>query len=767
MFYGGRQAPPSLELVLTQSGSRLTTVLLVCGVAAGVGGLVCGFLANHFRAYAFASEMASLTSSAKLISATLSDTNHRAIVSSKGKDAARLARERASLREAFSQTERIANVYTVTKQPAGYFAVLDAKYTGDPETSDKDAYAFFTPVDRRTDAMVEAFSDASAHFSSKPYRDRRGTWYAGYAPIVGKDGTISSVVVVERSRDIVDNELRSVTGDIGSIALTVAAIAGFFLLVSLRKISWVPEIFRMRLKAAKSRRIIVGTLLIGTALVIGVEAISAAPALIQNSRQRQAVQQELSGIAFAQEALSALGRSEPVWKSKADAAISLLRPTTLPWVVTGLIGLKSDLPLNARQETAQKFARSLERETRLRQGLLAELTESDRALTERMQRTLIGTVILAFVCLLVLRASTIQDQTIAAAIDHTARIEREYKRVIDTMPIGMFVFTKEAVEYANSEHEKLFGKWEEGQTLPAHMERVVECDMEGVLGCLAESSETEKPAILNYRIVRPLGDTGYVQTRIVPIFDVFGTFQQMLGFTIDMTENVLAQSEIKRSHAELTEKNALLEDAIHILESNLNSFVKAMVRAIEAKDIYTAGHSERVTAYSLAIAEELNLSDELKHIISTGAMVHDIGKIGIPGSLLTKPAGLTPEERAIVQRHPVVGATILSGVPAFEPCLGIIRHHHERLNGTGYPDGLDESQIPIEVRIVSAADAFDAMTSQRSYRKGMDLSNVFRELEKDVRERRLDPHVVAALKQVIRVKGIIGQKPDETRATAA
>ncbi|MCC6404227.1 MAG: HD domain-containing protein [Fimbriimonadaceae bacterium] len=752
---------------MTQSGSRLTTVLLVCGVAAGVGGIVCAILAHQFRAYAFSSEMARLTTSARLVSASLSDLDHRAIVTSKGKDASRLASQRTRLREAFSQTDGIANVYTVTKLPTGYFAVLDAKYTGDPKSSEADAYAFLTPVDRRTDAMVETFNDATAHFSPKPYRDRRGTWYAGYAPIVGRDGTIDSIVVVERNREAVDNTLRAVTGDIGNIALIIAAVSGFFLIVSLRKISWVTEIFRMKLKAAKSRRIIVGALLVGTALVIGVEAISAAPALIQNSRQRQIVQQELNGIAFAQEALSALGRSEPAWRSKAETAIGLLRPTTLPWVVTGLTGLMSDQPLRSRQETAKKFERSLERENRLRQGLLTELTESDQSLTERMQRTLIGTAVLAFVCLLVLRASTIQDQTIAAAIDHTARIEREYKRVIDTMPIGMFVFTKEAVEYANSEHEKLFSKWEEGQSLTTHLERVFEPDKEGVLRCLADSSETEKPAILNYRIVRPLGDTGYVQTRIVPIFDVFGTFQQMLGFTIDMTENVLAQSEIKRSHAELTEKNVLLEDAIQILESNLNSFVKAMVRAIEAKDIYTAGHSERVTAYSLAIAEELNLSDELKHIISTGAMVHDIGKIGIPGSLLTKPSGLTPEERAIVQRHPVVGATILSGVPAFEPCLGIIRHHHERLNGTGYPDKLDESQIPIEVRIVSAADAFDAMTSQRSYRKGMDLSNVFRELEKDVREHRLDPHVVAALKQVIRVKGIIGQKPDETRATAA
>lgn len=728
---------------------------------------MCAVLASHFRAYAFQSEMASLTSSAKLVALVMEPQGHDRVIATKGKDAGRLAQECAKLREVFSQTEHIANVYTVAKLPTGYFVVLDAKYTGDPKSSEGDAYPFLTPIDRRTEALVNTFKDASPHFTDKPYRDRRGTWYAAYAPIVDKEGAVSAVVVVERNREIVDAELQSITGDIGNIALTIAAIAGFVVLISLRKVSWVPEIFRMRLKAAQSRRIIVGSLLIGTAVVIGVEAITAAPALFQNSSQRRAVQSELSGISFAQEALSALGRGEPVWTSKADTAISLLRPTTLPWVVTSLTALRSDQPLTQRQEAAKRFQRSLERETRLRQGLLDELAESDQALTARMQRTLIGTAILAFVCLLVLRASTIQDQTIAAAIDHTTRIEREYKRVIDTMPIGMFVYADNKVEYANAEHEKLFGKWTAGQSLRDHLERVHEDDCEGVHACLAESSENEKPAILNYRVVRPLGDNGYVQTRIVPIFDIFGTFQQMLGFSIDITENVLAQSEIKRSHAELTEKNALLEQAIQILESNLESFVKAMVRAIEATDIYTAGHSERVTAYSVAIAEELGLSDELLHIIRTGAMVHDIGKIGIPGSLLTKPAALTPEERAIIQRHPVVGATILKGVPAFEPCLGIIRHHHERLDGTGYPDGLDESQIPIEVRIVSAADAFDAMTSQRSYRKGMDLSNVFRELEADVRARRLDPHVVAALKQVVRTKGVIGQSRAETEATAA
>lgn len=708
-------------------------------------------------------ERESLTAAARLCSLLVDPQAHAALVRSGDGDSPSIAEQRIRLQDAFSQTEQISHIYTVAKTSKGYFVVVDA-HVG---SSREDGYAYMTPIDRETEALASTFKDAEPRSAAKPYRDRRGVWYAAYAPVVDGSGRVSAVVVVERSREVVDEAVSAVTGPVGTVALVIASLSGFALLISLRKVDWFPEVVRMRLRAAQSRRFLTGTLLIGTSIVIGVEAITAAPALVQNSRARERVQRELSGLSYASEALSALSRGEESWLSKADAAISELRPTSLPWVIPSLNSLRGKAPLAMRQTQAQRLSRSLERETRLRQGLLTELQESDNALAGRMQRTLVGTGILAFVCLLVLRASTIQDRTIAAAIDHTSKIEREYKRVIDTMPIGMVTFAEGSVTYANAEHEKIFGRFVPGMALHEHFARIIEEDREGVVACLSDSSDEAKPSVLNYRIARPLGDIGYVQTRIVPIFDVFGAFQQMLGFTIDITENVEAQGEIRRSHAELKEKNALLESAIDILETNLSSFVKAMVRAIEAKDIYTAGHSERVTEYSVAIAETMGLSPEQKHIIATGAMVHDIGKIGIPGSVLTKPASLTPEERAIIQRHPVVGATILAGVPAFEPCLSIIRHHHERLNGTGYPDGLSGDQIPVEVRIVSAADAFDAMTSQRSYRKDLDLAHVFRELEADVKAGRLDANVVSALKQVIRTRGIIGQRPKAEPIKAA
>lgn len=732
-------------------------------MAAVVGGSVCALLAHQFRGYALRRELGSLVAAAKLCSLLVDPAAHAEAVSDGLSDSASLAEQRLRLQDAFSQAEQIAQIYTVCKNAKGYFVILDARLGGKEEAG----YPFMTPIDRETAELVATFKDAEARAAKKPYRDRRGVWYAAYAPVVDASGRVSAVVVVERSRAVVDEAVAAVTGPVGTVALVIASLSGFALILGLRKVDWIPEVVRMRLRAAQSRRFLTGSLLIGTSIVIGVEAISAAPALVQNSKARDRVQRELSGLSYASEALSALSRGEASWMSKADAAVSELRPTSLPWVVPSLNSLRSKAPLATRQAQAQRLSRSLERETRLRQGLLMELQESDNALSARMQRTLVGTGILAFVCLLVLRASTIQDRTIAAAIDHTSRIEREYKRVIDTMPIGLVTFSGGTVSYANSEHEKIFGRFVSGASLDEHFARVLPDDREGVVACLSDCSDEAKPSTLNYRVVRPLGDTGFVQTRIVPIFDVFGSFQQMLGFTIDVTENVQAQGEIRRSHAALKEKNELLESAIDILETNLESFVKAMVRAIEAKDIYTAGHSERVTEYSVAIAEVMGLSAEQRHIIATGAMVHDIGKIGIPGNVLTKPSSLTPEERAIIQRHPVVGATILAGVPAFEPCLSIIRHHHERLDGTGYPDGLKGDDIPIEVRIVSAADAFDAMTSQRSYRKDLALADVFRELEKDVQCQRLDANVVVALKQVIRTKGIIGQRPKEPAAQAA
>lgn len=158
----------------------------------------------------------------------------------------------------------------------------------------------------------------------------------------------------------------------------------------------------------------------------------------------------------------------------------------------------------------------------------------------------------------------------------------------------------------------------------------------------------------------------------------------------------------------------------------------AITHAVEAKDLYTKGHSERVAKYSEMIARKMGYSDDDAKTLYIMALMHDVGKIGIPDTIINKPGALTDEEFKIVKSHPVIGADILKEVDAFEKISEIALNHHERVDGKGYPNGLTGNEISDEVAIVSVADAYDAMTSQRSYRDIMEQAEVRAEIKKGI-----------------------------------
>ncbi len=155
------------------------------------------------------------------------------------------------------------------------------------------------------------------------------------------------------------------------------------------------------------------------------------------------------------------------------------------------------------------------------------------------------------------------------------------------------------------------------------------------------------------------------------------------------------------------------------LKSSNVSSVRALVQAIEEKDPYTRGHSERVAAYSAEVARLLGFTEVGIEYLHFAAILHDVGKIGIPESIIHNPRPLTPEEFAVIKEHPMKGVHILRHISLIKDHMHIIRNHHERWDGTGYPDGLAGDMIPLEAQIVSVADAYDAMTSTRPYRAGM------------------------------------------------
>ncbi len=152
--------------------------------------------------------------------------------------------------------------------------------------------------------------------------------------------------------------------------------------------------------------------------------------------------------------------------------------------------------------------------------------------------------------------------------------------------------------------------------------------------------------------------------------------------------------------------------------------IRSFAQAVEAKDVYTRGHSERVAMYATHLGNKMGLSSEDLNRLYTAGILHDIGKIGIPDSILNKPARLTTEEYAVMKRHPELGRAILNQVTSFSDILPIIYYHHEQMDGNGYPMGLHGEEIPLLARILSLVDAFEAMTSDRAYRKALPLEEV-------------------------------------------
>lgn len=147
--------------------------------------------------------------------------------------------------------------------------------------------------------------------------------------------------------------------------------------------------------------------------------------------------------------------------------------------------------------------------------------------------------------------------------------------------------------------------------------------------------------------------------------------------------------------------------------------VFSLALGIEAKDPYTGGHCERLSNYSVALAERLGLPDEQRLALRRGGIVHDVGKIAVPEHILLKPGPLTPEERKIIEQHTVIGDRICAPLKSFRLVLPIIRHHHEKLDGSGYPDGLQGEGIPLTARILTTVDVYDALTTDRPYRKAL------------------------------------------------
>ena len=176
----------------------------------------------------------------------------------------------------------------------------------------------------------------------------------------------------------------------------------------------------------------------------------------------------------------------------------------------------------------------------------------------------------------------------------------------------------------------------------------------------------------------------------------------------------------------------------------------ALARSIEGKDPYTQGHCERLADYSARLGERMGLPEEEIRALRRAGIVHDIGKVAVPDSILLKPSRLTRSEQTILRLHPVVGERICASLKSFQLVLPIIRHHHEKMDGSGYPDGLRGKEIPLPVRVLQIVDVYDALSTQRPYKPALSAAAALDVMKNEVKKGWWDPRVLAAFEELIR-----------------
>ena len=236
---------------------------------------------------------------------------------------------------------------------------------------------------------------------------------------------------------------------------------------------------------------------------------------------------------------------------------------------------------------------------------------------------------------------------------------------------------------------------------------------------------------------------------------VFGVLWLVLALLVrEASQRLRAQNE------DLAARSGELLDSARELEATLLETIETLNAAVEARDPYTAGHAQRVRRIALAIGRELRLPAKQLGTLGTAALFHDVGKIGMPDSILTKPDRLTRAEAAVMREHVVRGAEIVSRISSLADAVPVILHHHERWDGLGYPDRLRETSIPIESAIIAIADSWDAMTTDRPYATALPMKEALLEIQAG-RGKQFNPAVVDAFLAVSRRRPVEITPPTE------
>ncbi|MBX3113125.1 MAG: HD domain-containing protein [Fimbriimonadaceae bacterium] len=637
-----------------------------------------------------------------------------------------------------------------------YHFVVDASLGGQEKSKSK----LLDPADDIPNELVESLTNRVGVASQEPFEDRWGTWYSAFAPVINSAGNV--VGVVEVDRDIKKIQF----GDqriLNSLRLT-----GLLVLILGLATAWiaagpVSRGFEENLFRATSSK-----LRLATEIALGVLVLFVIFEVVMSLSQVQKIS-ELTSKSQSQEnalTLAMEARNEATLRGKVTQELheslnSALRLVSIDWTDDSEA---NDLkPNSANLKKLDEIIGRLKSSTVAQQTLLKNAEKSQQ---KSILRLMIGIALLGIAVFTIVRYSANLDESVARARSESSSFQAQLTSLIENLPVGMFILENGDITFANSE-------WLEQVRSPgqAHLSdlraAIHEDDQEKTIHELMAAAQEARSFRILYRLNFDGSQTQHMETRGVPVYDMDGICRRMLGFSIDMTPTVEAGQAVQNAYREVEHKNKLLANALAELEENLESVVRALVKAVEAKDPYTAGHSERVMQYSLMLGDAIGLGPYEKRILELGTLVHDVGKIGIPDAILTKPDKLTEEEYAIIKKHPEFGVAIIENIAMFQECLPIVRWHHERLDGKGYPDGLQGDELSVLVRISAIADIFDAMTSTRAYRKGMEIDKVLDVMHGLAEKGEIDYQLFSTFCHVIRENGLIAQDALKTDSNAA
>lgn len=686
---------------------------------------------------------------ATLVSASVDVGAHAAFAAEADPDSPELHRINRVLTAATEGRGTVDRVFTLIRSETGQLIrALDVQ-RGQPTKPPS------APIDRVNTAMAKCVAFGLAVPSGVPVQRPDGAWIEAYAPLMDSTGIVSGVVVAAKraggAGSTAPNDLRWMY-----VPFVLAFLVSF-------AVAWTVEgsvssrggRLHPLLEARPTR------VFIELAVILSVSAVLSQTiwrnAHLGDHRARRAVGiSALRALTEANATLNAIQSRKPPDMDQVDATVAKLKKHRVGRVAEQIEFLTKlpDADPSRESLASTAYADVMRKQQEITEQLAVATVDEENRARDAFQ-TLIVTVAVAVAALALLRMVGQQQKALAVVTQDRNEARARYAKVVEELPIGLFVIENSQLAFTNEEWKRLFGGAAPGEEMTRFLAAVHPEDTENVVRVIREAEQHGKPFEVEYRIMAPGHRLMHLESRGTPVFDKDGICHQMLGFTLDVSQTVDAKQAIQRTFAEVENKNRLLSAALGELEMNLENVVRSLVRAVEAKDPYTAGHSERVKNYSLWLGERVGLSKFELRVLELGTLVHDVGKIGTPDAILTKPGRLTPEEYGLIKKHPEFGVNIIESIGLFRDCLPIVRWHHEKLNGTGYPDGLVGDEIPYLVRISTIADIFDAMTSTRAYRRGLGVDEVLATMTQMVEAGELDPGLFASFAQVITERGVI------------